>query len=170
MWFKDLCPTSALHAAHPHRKRYSDGIYLCKGGSLILILHVLISDFNPVWSAYVCVSFPSTPVIIKVFWLTSFHSWSPIQAVNLVVYFRARVNTFPVTEAPNIRSAHCLSSVFTQIYLLDLAITQKMLSKPSFSISPEASTTDHQEEEKSCADINNDFYVHQNWGNLLTAK
>lgn len=33
---------------------------------MVLILHALISDFNPVWTAYVCVSFPSTPATIAV--------------------------------------------------------------------------------------------------------
>lgn len=64
--FKNLHPTSVFRAAYSDRIHYSDGIYLCKRGSLILTLHGMISDFNPVWSTYVSVSFPSTPVIITV--------------------------------------------------------------------------------------------------------
>lgn len=45
---------SVFHAAHADRIHHSDGIYLCKGGRLILMLPELISDFNPVWGTRAC--------------------------------------------------------------------------------------------------------------------
>ena len=48
-----LCSVLHIHTGNTVQMEF---IYV-REGSLILILHVLISDFNPVWSAYVSVSF-----------------------------------------------------------------------------------------------------------------
>lgn len=79
MLFKDLDPTSVFFVQHAHTGHTTQMEFIYVGeGSLILILHVLISDFNPVWSAYVWVAFPSPssktynpkyPLFLKVCWV-----------------------------------------------------------------------------------------------------